>query len=48
VRFEAKDGWIVLDQIRAVDKHRMIKRLGSLKEKEILNIKNILKEMLVD
>ena len=48
VRFGGKDGWIVLDQIRAVDKHRMIKKLGSLKEKEILNTKNILKEMLVD
>lgn len=28
VRFEGKDGYIVLDQIRTVDKTRLVKRLG--------------------
>ncbi len=29
-RFEGKDGQIVLDQIRTVDKDRLVKRLGRL------------------
>ena len=28
VRFEGKTGLILLDQIRALDKHRLVKRLG--------------------
>lgn len=31
-RFEGKDGQIVLDQIRTVDKQRLVKRLGTLEE----------------
>jgi mRNA interferase MazF len=30
VRFEDKDGQIVLDQLRTVDRRRLLKRLGSL------------------
>ena len=30
VTFERKSGQIVLDQLRTVDKHRLLKRLGSL------------------
>lgn len=29
-RFEGKDGLIVLDQIRTVDRDRLVKRLGSI------------------
>ncbi len=29
-RFESKDGQVVLDQIRTVDKERLVKKLGSL------------------
>jgi mRNA interferase MazF len=32
-RFQAKEGQIVLDQIRTVDKTRLIKRLGQLEQK---------------
>jgi len=28
IRFKSKDGWIVLDQIRTVDKKWLIKKLG--------------------
>lgn len=31
-RFEGKDGQVVLDQIRTVDRQRLVKRLGSLPE----------------
>jgi mRNA interferase MazF len=46
--FEKKDGWIVLDQIRTVDKKRLIKRLGKISKKEIAMVKNVFQEMLVD
>ncbi|WP_296030182.1 type II toxin-antitoxin system PemK/MazF family toxin [uncultured Treponema sp.] len=48
VRFEGKNGWIVLDQIRTVDNIRLVKRLGKISKKEVLEVKKILKEMLVD
>jgi mRNA interferase MazF len=33
-RFEGKEGFIVLDQIRTVDKTRLVRRLGSLEDTE--------------
>ena len=45
---EKKEGWIVLDQIRTVDRKRIVKKLGKIKKKEIESVKNILQEMLVD
>ena len=48
IEFEKKLGWIVLDQVRSVDKIRLKEKSGHLKEIEILKVKNILKEMLVD
>ena len=41
-------GWIVLDQIRTVDRQRIIKVLGNLTEKEIQKVKEILRETYVD
>ncbi len=46
--FENKEGWIVLDQIRTVDRKRLVKRLGKINQKAIENVKNVLQEMLVD
>lgn len=46
--FQEKNGWIVLDQIRTIDKKRIIKKLGKLKPLEIESLKSVLKEMLVD
>jgi len=48
VRFQRKNGWIVLDQLRTVDKRRLIQRLGHLNRKTIRRIKAVIKEMLVD
>jgi mRNA interferase MazF len=48
VVFEKKNGWVVLDQIRTVDKRRLIKRIGKISKKEIEVVKNVLQEMLVD
>ena len=41
-------GWIVLDQIRTVDRQRIMKLFESLKEKEIQKVKEVLKETYVD
>ena len=46
--FQNKQGWIVLDQLRTVDKTRLIQKLGKIDEHAIEETKRILKEMLVD
>ena len=48
VRFKGENGWVVLDQIRAVDKKRLIKKLGKIDHSTINKIKATIKEMLVD
>jgi mRNA interferase MazF len=45
--FQNKTGWIVLDQIRTVDKKRLIKKVGMLDELKSVEIKSIILEMLV-
>jgi len=45
--FKGKNGWIVLDQMRTIDKCRVIKKIGSLNSGKIIKVKNILNEMLV-
>ncbi len=41
-------GWIVLDQIRAIDKSRLRNKIAFLSENDITAVKAILQEMLVD
>ncbi len=41
-------GWIVLDQIRAIDKQRILRKTGNLSKIEILNTKSVLKVTYVD
>ena len=41
-------GWIVLDQIRGVDKNRIVKYLGTLQITEIKQVKSVMKETYVD
>ena len=48
VTFARKSGWIVLDQIRTVDKRRLTKRLGRIETKTITSVKTIIQKMLVD
>ena len=42
------NGWVVLDQIRTIDRNRISKIFGKISEKEILEIKSVLKETFVD
>ena len=46
--FEGKDGWIVLDQLRTVDRRRLAKKLGAVPLDVITDIKAVLGEMLVE
>ena len=48
IKHDNKIGWIVLDQIRTIDKQRIIRDLGKLSKPEIKGIKAVLKELLVD
>ncbi|HPX61028.1 MAG TPA: type II toxin-antitoxin system PemK/MazF family toxin [Deltaproteobacteria bacterium] len=46
--FGGKQAWIVLDQIRTVDRRRLVKELGKISSPQSRKVKAILKEMLVD
>ncbi len=48
VTFARTAGWVMVDQIRAVDKRRLVKRLGKLEAKTIASIKSVIREMLVE
>jgi mRNA interferase MazF len=48
VEFKGKEGWIVLDQIRTVDKQRLVAKLGQLRPSLIKKVKAVIQEMLVD
>lgn len=48
VQTNKKKGWVVIDQIRTVDRRRITKIFGKLSDNEIIEVKNILKETFVD
>jgi mRNA interferase MazF len=48
VKKQNESGWVVIDQLRTIDKQRIIKILGQLSPVEINKTKRIIKEMLVD
>ena len=48
VKHKKTKGWIVLDQIRTIDRQRIVKILDILIDKEISKVKAILKETYVD
>ena len=48
VEHNKKMGWVVLDQIRTIDKQRIIKVLGRMTESETKEVKSVLKETFVD
>ena len=48
VKHDRKIGWIVVDQIRTIDKQRIIKVLGRLSQPEIKELKSVMKETFVD
>jgi len=48
VKHDRKIGWIVIDQIRTIDKQRIIRILGRLSMPEIKEVKSIMRETFVD
>lgn len=48
ITFEGKSGWIVLDQMRTVDRKRLLKKLGRITLNAVQEVKNIIREMLVE
>lgn len=48
LRFAGKQAWVVLDQIRTVDRLRLVKELGKLDVRHVRKVKDIIREMLVD
>jgi mRNA interferase MazF len=48
VKHNSQEGWVVIDQIRTIDKIRIIKKFGSLTDKEIRECKRVMRETFVD
>ncbi|WP_347838561.1 type II toxin-antitoxin system PemK/MazF family toxin [uncultured Draconibacterium sp.] len=48
IKHDNKIGWIVLDQIRTIDRQRIIKVFGELKDSEFQELKAVLKETYID
>jgi len=48
VKHNDTKGWVVLDQIRTIDRNRIIKIFDKLSAKEVILIKRVLKEIFVD
>jgi len=48
VNFSGKQGTIVLDQIRTVDRSRLIKKLGTISEFETAAVLNILQKLFAE
>lgn len=48
LKFTGKEAWIVLDQLRTVDRKRLIKKLGEIDQEIINRVKSVIKEMLVE
>lgn len=48
VFIEKKQGWVVLDQIRTIDRNRVIKKLGQISKDEVVQCKKVIRQMLVD
>ena len=48
VKHNSQEGWVVIDQIRTIDKIRIVKKFGSLTDKEIRECKRVIRETFVD
>jgi mRNA interferase MazF len=48
VKHNNKKGMVTMDQIRTIDKSRILKQFGELTKSEIQNCKDVIREMFVD
>jgi mRNA interferase MazF len=47
-RFQQRSGYVVLDQLRTVDRERLVKRLGALPGQTLTNVLSALQEMFAE
>ena len=47
-RFDDKDGHVVADQLRAVDRDRLVKRLGILPDATLIEVLSVLQAMFAE
>ncbi len=48
VNHDNKNGWIAIDQIRTIDKQRIVKIIDNLSIREIEKLKSVIRETFVD
>ena len=48
IKQEKSKGWMVLDQVRSIDRIRVIRKLGALTAMEIQKTKSVIRETYVD
>ncbi|TAF96799.1 MAG: type II toxin-antitoxin system PemK/MazF family toxin [Cytophagia bacterium] len=48
VKHKSTKGWIAIDQIRTIDRVRIVKRFETLTAKEVEKVKNVIQETFVD
>ena len=48
VKHKTTKGWIAIDQIRTIDRMRIVKRFETLTDKEIEKVKSVIQETFVD
>jgi mRNA interferase MazF len=48
IRFAGKTGFVLLDQIRTVDKRRLVRRLGSMSRRELQAVLAVLRELFAE
>jgi mRNA interferase MazF len=44
-RFQGKNGYVVADQIRTIDRERVVRTLGKLSEQTVTSVLGVLQEM---
>jgi len=44
-RFQGRSGYVVADQIRAIDRNRVVRTLGQLSDQSLSAVLNVLQEM---
>ena len=47
-RFQKREGYVVLDQLRAVDTHRLVRKLGRLSPQATASSLSVLQEMFAE
>jgi mRNA interferase MazF len=47
-RFQQRSGYVVLDQLRTVDRERLVKKLGAVSSQTLIQVLGVLQEMFAE